>query len=232
LLRFRAPNSGVGCWFADDRRDPEKLKEVILDQMRRHGVRRIGEVAAAVKEDYGEVPVADFNDVLISIVAHESLLVYEGEPEQTDKPDELITGPTARMHIPSETETLITRALASERNWLGNGGGHGIELSGREADDRLRPLLRRLGGFFNRGATSTIDALDMADLRLPEGGTLRIQIADAPPGSMRALGELFEVVDALTAGGEGADFFLRIDHPDEDCVLVAELVGERGCDND
>ncbi|MGI6647628.1 MAG: hypothetical protein ACOX5W_00805 [Bacillota bacterium] len=85
------------------------------------------------------------------------------------------------------------------------------------------PLLRRLGSIYSRGAKSTIETLDLVDFELPEGGTLRLQLSNVPPGSMKALGELFEVLDGVVEKGENTEFFLEILDPEDDCLLIQEL---------
>ena len=65
--------------------------------------------------------------------------------------------------------------------------------------------------------------MDMIDMLLPEGGSLRISLTDVPPDSMKALGEFFEVVSGLVKTGDSTEAYLDITDPQEDCPFVKEL---------
>jgi hypothetical protein len=85
------------------------------------------------------------------------------------------------------------------------------------------PLLARIGGLYARGARSRIDLLDLIDLSLPGGGTLRLSLNNVPPESMKQLGELFEVLAGITKAGEATEGYLEIANPSDACPLIREL---------
>ena len=41
-------------------------------------------------------------------------------------------------------------------------------------------MLRKIGFFYGRGANTAIDNLDLVEMELPKGGTLRITLMDVP----------------------------------------------------
>ncbi|MBW2102281.1 MAG: AAA family ATPase, partial [Deltaproteobacteria bacterium] len=99
----------------------------------------------------------------------------------------------------------------------------GISLSGRAGAETLFPLLRRIGSLYQRGGKTTVDNMDLLDMLLPGGGLLRISLTDVPPDSMKALGELFEVISGLVKIGDSTEAYLDITDPQEDCPFVKEL---------
>ncbi|MBE3572879.1 MAG: AAA family ATPase, partial [Moorella humiferrea] len=126
-------------------------------------------------------------------------------------------------------DVLITPAKAAERGWL-KASGQTFTLEGREGTEKILPLLGRLGSIYNRGARTTIKLLELTDLELPEGGLMRIELTDVTPGSMQALGELFEVLAGVVAKGERTDAFLEIENPDDDCPFIKELKKSKSAD--
>jgi hypothetical protein len=60
-------------------------------------------------------------------------------------------------------------------------------------------------------------------MELPNGGTLRVVIENAPPGSVSDLGELFETIDSLVSSRDQAECYLEIRHPETDCSFTREL---------
>ena len=117
---------------------------------------------------------------------------------------------------------MITRAKAAERGWLEQ-QPDSFRLSGREGAQKLLPILKRLGSLYNRGATSSIKILDLANIQLPKGGTIRLQLMDVPPESMKILGELFEIMGGVIDMNSDAEAYIEIEKPDKTCPLIKEL---------
>jgi hypothetical protein len=158
---------------------------------------------------------------VVALVKDGRLYAYRGTPDQQDKP-ELIHGHAAALYTPQPGDVIITPREARQRGWI-DPGKRAFKLEGKEGAAKLLPLLRRLGSIYNRGAKCTIDYLELDELELPEGGTLRIQLNNASPGSLRALGELFEVLDSAVEQGEQTGVYLDINEPDDDCAFIQEL---------
>ena len=58
---------------------------------------------------------------------------------------------------------------------------------------------------------------------MPAGGTLRLSLRNVPPEALRALGELFEVLDGVVEMGPNTGGYLRIEGPADDCLFIQEL---------
>ena len=77
------------------------------------------------------------------------------------------------LYTPRPNDVVITKAEAAQRGWLAE-QEQVFRLAGKEGAHKLMPLLARIGGLYARGAQSKIDLLDLIDLSLPGGGTLRL----------------------------------------------------------
>ncbi len=208
-------------WADSPKVDRSKVKDSVYGAVVTGGTATVSQIMEKVAETYGRIPDRDLEDVVTSLIRDGRLIAFRGTPEQQDKPD-LIRGTGAVVYTPQATDVLITPAKAAERGWIAE-KRQNLILSGPDAADKILPLLRRLGSIYNRGAKSTIKDLDLAGLVLPAGGFLRLQLSDATPDTMKALGELFEVLDHLVAKGGQTDVFLEISEPNEDCLLVREI---------
>ncbi|KKM12713.1 ATPase AAA [Clostridiales bacterium PH28_bin88] len=208
-------------WTKTHTVDPVKVRDGLIYVIGRSGVATVREVSDNLAEQYGEIPPKDFQEAVVTLVKNGRLFAYHGTPDQQEKPD-LIHGAGAALYTPQSGDVLVSPAKAAELGWV-TAGRRGLTLGGKEGAEKLLPLLRRLGGIYNRGAKSTIDSMDLVDLKLPEGGSIRIQLTSVTPGSMKALGELFEVLDGVASQEEHTEAFLEILDPADDCPFIQEL---------
>jgi len=208
-------------WMDEDRPDPVQVRRAVLDAAAQAGVMTVSEAIARVNEVQGHVPSKPVTEAAIDLVKQGRLYIYKGTPDQSDKPD-LIGGSEAACYVPQPDDVLITPVEVARRGWMAPERSRFI-LDGAEAVDRLIPLLHQLGSLYNRGATSRVDILELSDLVLPHGGHLRLQLTDVPPESMKALGELFEVLATVTRKGDRTEAFLEINEPDENCPFIKAL---------
>lgn len=213
-------------WAAVHEVRPEELRDDVIYTIAQNGITTLREVSNNIAEKHGEVPPQDLEEAIATLVKNDKLFVFRGTPDQEQKP-ELIHGPGAALYTPQQDDVFVTPAKAAERGWI-TARRRSFNLNGKEGAQKVLPLLRRLGSLYNRGAKSTIENLDLVDLELPEGGMLRIQLTDVPPESMKALGELFEVMHGIARKGEDTEVYLDIEDPDQDCLLVRELTKDRG----
>ena len=105
--------------------------------------------------------------------------------------------------------------MTGEKQRFRLGGEHGARV--------VVPLLARIGTLYNRGATSTLELLDIADLKLPNGGRLRLSVENVGPASLRDLAELFEVLSGVTEQDGQTIVELEIAEVDDSCVFLQEL---------
>ncbi|MDA8336643.1 MAG: DUF499 domain-containing protein [Peptococcaceae bacterium] len=215
------PGAKQRGWTGTRHIDPAQVRDAVTYVLGQSGSATVDTLAEQVAGYYGEVPAPALDEAVAAMVRKGRVMVYHGSPDQTEKPD-LIFGPSAVLYTPQKGDILVTPGQASERGWV-SAQSRTFHLGGTEGTAKVLPLLRRLGAIYNRGAKCTIDTMDLVDLELPRGGTLRLQLNGATPESLRTLGELFEVLDGVVKKGEYTEAFLEITEPDDDCPFIREL---------
>lgn len=208
-------------WGKTEKADPRRVQDWVRDVTKEMSEAKIHQISEKVEAKFGAVPEKDIKDAISKLVQDNRIISYKGEPGQTEKP-ELYTGARAALYMPESEDVIITPAKASERGWIEEKDAT-LRLSGKEGAAKLMSMLRSIGSLYQRGGKSRIDMLDMTDMELPEGGKLRIVIEDAPPESVKDLGELFEVVDNIAQTGDQTECDLTINHPEKDCPFVNAL---------
>jgi hypothetical protein len=182
----------------------------------------VTEAKESVCSQLGELDDATFKEALAEALQRKRFVSYSGSKEQTARPDKVIGGSNAIFHTPKDDEVLVTVAEASQRGWIEPETAI-LTLDGRDAVSKLFPLLSRLGALYHRGGKSTISMLQVGELALPGGGTLRIDLLDVTPESMKQLDELFEVLADKVRQGANTFATLEIKQPVEGCALIDEL---------
>ncbi|SHI62913.1 ATP-binding protein [Desulfofundulus thermosubterraneus] len=208
-------------WAINQKVDPVKVRDGVIYTVASSGVSTIEKVAESMAGKYGDVPARELEEAVVTLIKDGQLIAFRGTPDQKEKPD-FIHGSAAALYTPQPGDVLITPAKAAELGWVA-AGRRRLTLEGKEGAEKLLPLLRRLGSLYNRGASSTIETMDLTDLELPGGGTIRLELTNVTPESMKALGELFEVLDGVVQKGEQTEAFLEIVDPDDDCLFIQEL---------
>ncbi|MFZ5897783.1 MAG: ATP-binding protein [Bacillota bacterium] len=201
--------------------DPGKIRDAVIYEVAQAGTSTVREVSEGVTNKCGQVPARDLADAVVTLVKSGRLLVAQGKPDSGEKPH-LVRGEEAALYTPQPGDLLVTPARAAELGWVTRESRR-LSLEGRKGAEKFLPLMRRLGSIYNRGAKSTVEMLDIVDLKLPEGGAIRLQLTNVPPASMKTLGELFEVLDTVAQQGESTEVFLEIPDPGDDCPFVREL---------
>ena len=208
-------------WGQKHKIEPAKVREGVIYEVAQTGSANFHELLAGLTEQHGPLPAQELEDAVATLVKTGNIIVLRNSSEQEEKP-EIIHGAAAALYTPKTSDTLITPARAAELGLLSTSTS-AFKLSGQEGAEKFLPLLRRLGSLYGKGAKSTLDSLDLVDLELPQGGTLRLQLNNATPASMKSLGELFEVLDSVAKKGEYTEVYLEIADPNEDCPLIHEL---------
>lgn len=202
--------------------DPAQVQQWVKNVVYEMQAGVVDKISDKVVDRYGEVPEKATHEAITKLVQDTRIMAYKGDVEQTEKP-EMIHGTNAVFYIPDKNDVLITPSKASEKGWISEKDKR-LTLTGKEGRDALLPLLRRIGSLYQKGGKTPIDMLDLTDLELPAGGTLRISLADVPPESLKDMGELFEILDALVEAGDSTDVFLQINTAADDCPFLAELL--------
>lgn len=208
-------------WTEDRQFDPARVREEMMYAVARNGMATFREVTDNYAEKHGEVPDQDFEETIVSMVKDGRLFAFRGSPDQTEKP-EPIQGADAVLYTPQPGDVFVTPAKAAELGWI-TGRRRSLNLGGKEGAEKILPLLRRLGSIYNRGAKTTIENMDLVDLELPRGGMLSLRLSKVNPDSMKALGEILEVLDSVVQQGEHTEVFLEVLDPDENCPFIREL---------
>ena len=208
-------------WIAKPAPDLHLLGAWITDQVETRGVVTYAELRKGIQNQHGDVKDQDLSDALSRMIHDKSLSSYKGTPNQKDRP-ELIQGSKSVFYTPSDDDVVITNAEAAKRDWLDERSS-AFTLRDREGARALVPLLGKIGSLYNRGATSRIDEMDISGLELPDGGTLRLSVNNAPPKSVKKLGELFEVLAGVTEMGKQTLGDLEIRSPDDDCIFIRAI---------
>jgi hypothetical protein len=208
-------------WTEGGKVEPARVREDVLYTVAQNSAATVRQVAEGLTEKHGEVASVDLDEAVVTLVRENRLYAVRGAQEQKEKPD-LIHGAAATLYNPQPGDILVTPAEATERGWV-TGRRQSYSLAGREGAEKILPLLRRLGSIYNKGAESTIETLDLTDLKLPQGGTLRLQLNNATPASMKLLSELFEALDSVVEKDEHTEVYLDIVDPDDNCLFIREL---------
>ena len=206
-------------WTKDDRVPNEKVANTIRTIMQGSGAVKVKDLVEEVQRQYSNASDDQVKDVIHTIVKEGRFGLYEGSASQKDKPAEIIKGFEAYTHTVSGDEVLITKKEESERGWTTK------QATQLRIDDaaKLFSLLRRAGSIYTRGATSTISSMDISDLKLPGGGTIRLAIENAGPSDMKKLDELFQCLCDVAKVTDDTEAELIIDNPDENCSFIKEI---------
>ncbi len=204
--------------------DPRRVQEFVRDITRELAEASVLQVCEKTGEKHGEMPEKDILDALANLLQESRIYAYKADVAQDEtagKPD-LIHGMGAALYVPDHQDRIITPAKAAEKGWVEE-KDNTIRLSGKDGAQKLMPMLRRMGSVFQKGGKSRIDMLDITDMALPAGGTLRIVLENAPPEAVKDLGEMFEVLDSAVQPGDRTECHLVINHPEKDCAFVDAL---------
>lgn len=211
-------------WTESKRIDPARVQDSIVYAVAQSGLATVDKVSEEVAEEYGEFPDQELHEAIAALVRNGRLFAFYGTPDQNGKPD-LVHGASAAFYTPGHGDVLVTPAKAAELGWI-TAHRRRFSLEGKGGAEKLLPLLRHIGSIYNKGAKSTIESMDLVDLELPKGGMIRVQLTKVPPESMKALGELFEVLDGVVKKGEHTEAFLEVVDPEDDCLFLKELKTE------
>lgn len=213
-------------WTKKTKIDPAKVKGWVKEAVTQDNVATVAQIAKQVGEQHGAVPEQEVRDAVASLVQAGQLVAFKGKPEQKEKPAEIITGTNAVLYNPNPGDAVLTTASAAQKGWLA-GEIKGLDFSGRPGAAVVVPLLSKIGSLYSKGAKSKIDLLDIVDLELAPGGTLRLTLENIPPATAKLLSELLEVLAGVAKAGSKTEAILEIANPHDDCLFVKELRKKR-----
>ena len=229
-----------GWWPAsvDKKKIEASLKKVVGDKE----AVSLEDLVTGVCQEYGEIPQDTIITIAEDMVKKGTVGTYTGSADQLDKPQDLNLGVHGSGFMLKPGQVIITPATIAKRGWkalsdgeISPGGGSSwgggtptddktINLSGKEGAKKIYSLLNAMGGLYNKGATSTIDLMELLSLALPNGGgRMNITLEDVSPSAMKELGEFFETLKNTVELGEETEGFLDIKKIDDTCLLVQKL---------
>jgi len=212
-------------WSTDKEIDVAKVERYVSQVAGEKQIGTAGEIAESVKNKFGEVPAQTVGKAITKLVQSKRLITYKGTVDQEESPD-LITGTKASLYTVENKDIIVTPKKAAEKGWI-TPPKSGFDLAGREGAQILLPMLRKIGSFYARGAKTVVDSLDLSEMELPGGGTLRISLLDVPPQSMKDLGELFETLEGLVKMGDNTEGYLTVKERSNGCPFMKELDKEK-----
>jgi hypothetical protein len=209
-------------WIKEKGPDISQIKEWATQVIKEKQECPMGEIKEELTRTHGNLPEESVDTALLKLVQDNRAILFRSTPGQDIRPEDIVSKTQTVFYKPASEDVIVTPARASEKNLLSK-KDTALRLEGQKGGSVLGPLLRRIGSLYNQGAVSSIELLNLPDIPLPEGGRLQIAVENAPPGSMKALGELFEVAGTLIKSDTPLEAFLEITDPNEDCALVKEI---------
>jgi len=209
-------------WTGPVQVDPSRVERWVASVMAEAGATSVTGLVQQVTAQHGEVPESAILGALEKLRQADRLITYSGQPEQSDKPTDLIHGTGAILHAVHEGDVVIVPAEAAKRGWVRVETPQ-FTLTGHAGAQKLIALFPRLGSLYARGARSAIKALDLWDLEVQGGGRLRLTLEGVPPEAMKQLGELFEVLATVVKQDSAAEVALEVDNPDDQCLFLQAL---------
>lgn len=209
-------------WTQSDAVPNEKVKEAIRNVMSSSGAATVADLVTVVQAQHANATEDQVVDNIRDMIQSNSFSLYAGDVQQKSRPAEMVTSFGAYSHSIKPDEVLISRAEETERGW--NSVTHGINYTGKTGADKIKGILSRLGSLYTRGgATSDVDELDISELKLLSGATIRVQIEGATAADLKRLDEFFQELANVAKFTENTEADIRISHPDDNCALVKKL---------
>ncbi|MDY6825280.1 MAG: DUF499 domain-containing protein [Thermodesulfobacteriota bacterium] len=208
-------------WGKPSEPDMRQLQDKVWDVARQSSVSTVSKISDKLADTFGDVPAPSLEDALLKLIQANKLFAFKGDAGQQGKP-ELIKGAGASFYVPDEQDVIITPSQAAQKGWVDQ-QDNTLRFSGKEGAERIMPLLKRLGSIYAKGGKTRIDVLDLTDMALPDGGTLRMTLENASPETIQLLSELFETIDGLVSVSEHTGCDLTIYQPENDCPFVKAL---------
>lgn len=214
-------------WLEKDHVPPEKIQAKIKEVLATSGAAAVSDLQEVVKAAYANASDEQIAESVREVLKTAGYSGYVGDVNQQDKPEEMIDGYEAQFHDIKSTDIIITQSEKSERGWLNTEAGAGFldHLSANERAHKLYKVLKNVSGWYNRGkAQQDIVELDLTDLRLPSGATMRIRFDNLTPMDIKKLDELFADILGVAEVSDHTEGYITVqDALDEEDELIKEL---------
>ena len=214
-------------WLDTDRVSDDKVRAVLQSTLDASGAATYGDLVAEVKGQYANADDDQIQDCVRSLASTSTYAGYVGDTNQQERPTTMISSFEAGLHQFTEDDVIITHAEQSERGWLGGADEHDIfpaHVTSEERAQKIFPALKKISSLYTRGKSrSDIPYLELTDLRLPSGATLRVTMENLTPLDLQKLDEFFGALTSCARVSEQTQGDIEIDQPADDDPLVQEL---------
>lgn len=209
-------------WGGGSRLTSKELRDLVTETLHTFPAARVASVLHEVGQTNGDAERDHAKETLVDLVRQDKAFFYEGEPEQEQRPEKLVSGSVAVGTGALDNVVVITKGEAVRRGWLREGAKK-LELSGAEGVSLILGLLGKLGSLYRKGASTVIGRLDLLGFELPGGARTDITLQNIGPSSIGHMTEMLEILADKLAPTSESEVLLLIDAPDENCPLVREI---------
>jgi hypothetical protein len=214
-------------WLEKDHVPPEKIQARIKEVLAASGASPVSDLQEAVKATYANVSDEQITEGVREVLKTAGFSGYVGDVNQQEKPENIIEGYSAQFHDIQPTDIIITQREKSERGWLEFPGSETFlgNISDNERAHKIYKVLKNISGWYNRGkAQQDIEELELVNLRLPSGATMRIRFDGLTSRDIKKLDELFMDILGVAEVSEHTEGYITIqDTSNEDDELIKEL---------
>lgn len=211
-------------WLEEDKPANETIKNIITNILQDSGAATVAKIVYDVQSQLANAEEEQIRENLEDMLRMNDYGMYEGEENQAEQPSMVYTGLNANIQPMEEDSVIISRQAQAERGWFAGNQHNYLHKSGHDCANNVINTLKRIGSMYTRGeATSEVKLLDLIDLKLPGGGTMRVTINNAEAIDFKRLQEFFQDLTNCIRITEATEADVYIDNPDENCALVKKL---------
>jgi hypothetical protein len=179
----------------------------------------IKDLAERVSQTHGDVSVADVTKAVLDLTRDAKVAVKpDGEKAKH--------GDNAMLFSPAAADKVLPVSKAVEEGWIAAPKKF-LKIDGFAGRDKVFPLLKRLSSLYTRGAKSKIDQLRIERLPLKGGGQVTVSFNSLEGPQLKQMGALFDAFTTLGQPNDDTQIELTILNPEDGCLLIAELRGEK-----
>jgi len=215
------PGARQRGWLVDRKSaDPVRLSQEITGLVAAKGRVSVSDVTEEIQRKYTDIAKTDVHDIVINLVRERKICA--ARPGDDSAEPQLIQDVGAQLYTPREDDLLLSTDQAKRLGWGPPDAQKPWQWKGSDVQ-RLLPLLRRIGSLYSRGGKTYVRSMELFALQVKGGGRLTVRLEDAPPSTMKMLGEWFEVLHGLVESDPDTEAMLELENHDEHCPFVQEL---------
>ncbi len=212
-------------WGSEPRLTQRDYRDLVDGLLQKRPSARFDEALSEVGRVNPDADPDQVKEAMIDLARHGRVHIFEGDPDQTERPDRLVSGAAAVSVGALDNIVVISDEEAGRRGWKGHDDRR-IVL-GKDDLDTILALTRRLGPLYARGATTVIDRFELYEFELPGGTRMSVELGMIGPDSIRHMAEMLEIMSDKLVPTSESDARLEIDDPDDECPLVREIAERR-----